>query len=229
MLIVSKHRDFYDGVVGTMGIDKTLVYNRETIIIEKEKEFPKEFQRQGYTNHNKFLDFSKPTLINKDKYVECNTFIIGFCGKLYCGWKLYERVSQFNDFSNADHVDITYNYDYAKEYLKPNYWKTNLNDTVNYINNYNNINIFRTLGTPIFVLNLNSRQVKDTFIINPILTEYKFYKIFDSFLAFQEIQMFLGGVLGSGEKEIIEVHDKYKIGKYGFDKWSFRKESSKNK
>ena len=39
--------------------------------------------------------------------------------------------------------------------------------------------------------------------------------------------MFLGGVLGIGEKEIIEVDDKYKIPQHGFDKWSFRKESVK--
>jgi hypothetical protein len=42
--------------------------------------------------------------------------------------------------------------------------------------------------------------------------------------------MFMGGVLGKGEKEIIEVADKYKITQHGFDyKWSFRKKSEKNK
>ena len=40
--------------------------------------------------------------------------------------------------------------------------------------------------------------------------------------------MFLGGVLGNKEKEIVEVADKYKIAQHGFDKWSFRKEP-KNK
>ena len=63
--------------------------------------------------------------------------------------------------------------------------------------------------------------------LNPHYNDYEFYKVFDSFTAFQEIQMFMGGVLGSGEKEIVEVADKYKIGQHGFDKWSFRREPDK--
>ena len=45
MLIISKKKDFYDGVVGTMGIDKTLVYDREIIEVE-EKNFPSIFQKK---------------------------------------------------------------------------------------------------------------------------------------------------------------------------------------
>jgi hypothetical protein len=41
--------------------------------------------------------------------------------------------------------------------------------------------------------------------------------------------MFMGGVLGAGEKEIVEVEDKYKITQHGFNKWSFRKEPQKKK
>jgi hypothetical protein len=51
----------------------------------------------------------------------------------------------------------------------------------------------------------------------------------DSFTAFQEISMFLGGVLGAGEKNIVEVEDKYKITQHGFNKWSFRKEPEKKR
>ena len=60
-------------------------------------------------------------------------------------------------------------------------------------------------------------------------TGREFYKVIDAFTAFQEISMFIGGVLGIGEKEIVEIEDKYKIGQHGFDKWSFRKEPSKKK
>ena len=34
MYIIAKKKDYYDGVVGTMGIDKTIVYNRETKIFD---------------------------------------------------------------------------------------------------------------------------------------------------------------------------------------------------
>ena len=39
--------------------------------------------------------------------------------------------------------------------------------------------------------------------------------------------MFISGVLGNKEKEIVQVEDKYKIAQHGFDKWSFRKEPEK--
>jgi hypothetical protein len=41
--------------------------------------------------------------------------------------------------------------------------------------------------------------------------------------------MFMGGVLGAGEKEITEVADKYKITQHGFNKFSFRKDKEVKK
>ena len=91
--------------------------------------------------------------------------------------------------------------------------------------NYDPINLFRESKTPIFVYDTYRRD--DAFIINPILKDYEFYKVVDAFTAFTELQMFISGVLGVGEKEIVEIEDKYKIGQHGFDKWSFRKEPQK--
>ena len=31
MYIIAKNKDYYDGVAGTMGIDKTIVYERNTV------------------------------------------------------------------------------------------------------------------------------------------------------------------------------------------------------
>ncbi len=47
MFIISKKKDYYDGVVGTVGIDKTLVYNRETVEIEENK-FPNILKKMPY-------------------------------------------------------------------------------------------------------------------------------------------------------------------------------------
>ena len=112
-------------------------------------------------------------------------------------------------------------------------------DNLNYVTSYNAMDWFRNMKAPIFVydhdfgrthidkyVNRNSWKWEGNhskFIITPLLKNYEFYKVFDSFQAFQEVMMFMGGVLGRGEKEIVEVADKYKIGQHGFDKWSFRK------
>ena len=44
MYIISKKKDYYDGVAGTTGIDKSIVYERQIIEVE-EKNLPNEFKR----------------------------------------------------------------------------------------------------------------------------------------------------------------------------------------
>ena len=91
--------------------------------------------------------------------------------------------------------------------------------------------MFRNAKAPIFVYDSENIKARNgsAFLINPILKEFEFYKVVDAFTAFTELQMFIGGVLGVGEKEIVEIEDKYKIGQHGFDKWSFRREPTKKK
>lgn len=243
MLILAKKKDYYDGVAGNTGIDKTIVYDRQTIELEVNK-IPKIFGsnkdfwgvKYGETPFRKLSYHS----LKKEHNNVCDEhafFIIGFCGKFYIGWKLYKKVK--NGLNDQITTTITYDMDYIKEILEPKSWHGNLADSIEYIKSYNPLQIFRDLKTPAFVFDsdydrkhidrytYNSNNPK--FIINPLLKDYEFYKIFDTFQAFQEIQMFISGVLGAGEKEIVEVADKYKIAQHGFDKWSFRKEPQEKK
>jgi hypothetical protein len=246
MLIISKKKDYYDGVVGTMGIDKTIVYDRQIIEFE-DKNIPELFYKKFYGLYGMKRDKNHPFYkltyhhIKKEyqkKYPHFSYFIIGFCGKIYVGWKLYsEGKNYYNEF-NPLITEITYDFDYMKTLSEPKGWiGDNFEDDVKYIKNYNALDLFRELKTPVFVYdNDYDRKSLDKywhhdnhkFIVNPLLKNYEFYKIFDTFQTFQEIQMFLSGVLGAGEKEIIEVADKYKITQHGFDyKWSFRREPTK--
>ena len=68
----------------------------------------------------------------------------------------------------------------------------------------------------------------EKFEVNPNLNNYKFFKAHDTFTAFQNLQSYISGVLGTKENDIIEVSNKSKIIKAGFDlKTSFRKEKKK--
>lgn len=59
--------------------------------------------------------------------------------------------------------------------------------------------------------------------INPLLNEYEFQRVLDPFTVYQEIDMFISGILGNTEV-IPEMRDKDKIVSHGFDlKTSFRK------
>jgi len=237
MLIIAKksEKDYYDGVVGTMGIDKTLVYNRQ--IIEIDKKIIPTFLNSGKrswllsSNHNLSGHSIKKEC---QEYQNYGYFVIGFCGKLYVGWKLYKQIE--SRFSTELSTNIIYDFNYMNSILNSNSWHGKFVDNYNRMISYDAIQLFRDYKTPVFIydgdygrtsIGRGTGNGSEKFIINPILSQYHFYKVFDSFQAFQEISMFIGGVLGRGEKEIIEVEDKYKIEQHGFDKWSFRKEPRK--
>jgi hypothetical protein len=224
MLIISKRKDYYDGVVSTTGVDKTIVYDRQTKMFdEKEKGFPVTFQRwspfKKDKKENPFINLSYHD-INKEyekQYQHYGFFIIGFCGKLYTGWKLYYEERNFDPGSRHYRptnliTEFNYDFDEIKKIVKTKGYWGDLEENVNNIKNFNAVELFRGLKTPVFVYDGDydrkeiSKYYKsnDTkFIINPNLGDYEFYKVFDAFRAFQEIQMFLSGVLGSGEKEMI--------------------------
>lgn len=246
MLILTKKKDYYDGVVGTMGIDKSLVFDRSTITIEEKNNdknlvFPKEYFHSGWKSINPLTNLSSYNLKKDCEYDDFSSFIVGFCGQHYVGWKFYKD-SKENSFDFT--TEIVYDYNVVKERVKIESYRSNLSDSLTDTLMYDPIEIFRRYHTPIFVWDEAVNPIRaqyrygggskytlgnSTFIINPILQDYEFYKKFNSFQAFQEIQMFLGGVLGVNEKPMIVTDEKYKIAQHGFDKFSFRKDKEVKK
>jgi hypothetical protein len=56
------------------------------------------------------------------------------------------------------------------------------------------------------------------------LKDLEFYKTLDAFSVFQEIEMWVGGVLAAAGNPMVQItDDKIKVAKHGFDKFSFRK------
>lgn len=77
--------------------------------------------------------------------------------------------------------------------------------------------IFRNVGAPYFILEGNM------VIVYPELKAVtKSFKM-DATTVYQEIEMYMGGVLGQAEKEIIEISDVDKRNSKGFDNQSFKK------
>jgi hypothetical protein len=240
MYIIAKRKDYYDGVVGTVGVDKTIVYDREPVEFEGE-DMPQVFRKKSYytsfreREDNPFYKLGN-SHIKKEyfhQFPHHSYFIVGFCGKLYVGFKLYNVNTETSEYDNVI-TTITYDKDYMVELFENKTFGGYFQDNLNHVLQFNALDWFRDMRTPCFVydqvcdvthidLNHYRWNHNSKFFINPLLKDYEFYKVFDSFQAFQEISMFMGGVLGKGEKEIVEVQDKYKIAQHGFDKWSFRK------
>ena len=127
MYIISKYKDYYDGVVGSVGMDKTIVYERETTEITDNNKMPKEFghRRFSWDNKSPFIDVCRANVDHKKtkKYEDVRGFIVGFCGKLYLGWKFEHKEEEwvYDHLEEVTKTDIIYGYENAKEFLKSDY------------------------------------------------------------------------------------------------------------
>lgn len=64
---------------------------------------------------------------------------------------------------------------------------------------------------------------KNQLVINPNLKDYDFYRAVDPYTAFQELDMWISGTLAWPQNFMVEVSDKSKVAKHGFDpKYGFR-------
>jgi len=60
-------------------------------------------------------------------------------------------------------------------------------------------------------------------VINPVLADLQFFKVLSPAEAYQELDMFWGGVLAPESRALTVIEDRYRIAQHGFDKHSFRK------
>lgn len=238
MYIISKFKDYYDSALGVTGIDKSIVYDRKIIELEN-KEIPLDAYKPLLSNINMKGGFERQHIfyLNKSetKYKDVEYFLIGFCGKYYLGFKFYYLVE--NDLLQHYNVDFKYDLNEIKKHLDLNNhkkysWKRRgdqFESLVKAVNEYDSDVIFRKYNTPCFVyhyatkISKSNRVGRKLLTINPNLKDFEFAKVVDPFSAFQEIQMYISGVLGVNEKPVITVSDKDRIAAHGFDKWSFRK------
>lgn len=243
MLILGNKKDYYDSAVG-MGIDKTIVYDRQLNEMLVPNDI-KEKISESIKWHKNFTWVCSGWKIKRIPIGKNNTeiIVIGFCGKLYVGIKITtQTIDEPYDFN----VDFVYNHDRILEMLKDkqNHKDHNKKYGENYVKNFENYLLriksidptewFRRFNSPIFVYGtskpttyksyFNHVNTKVDFFVNPILKEYDFAKVVDPYTAFQEIQMYISGVLGTEKDgDEIKLTEKQKIAQHGMDKWSFRK------
>lgn len=214
MLIVSEFHDYYDTALG-QGIDKTIVYNREV------KEFFDTTLLLDYNIENGDLFQNNRSGL---KVRKTTWHIIGFCGRTYVCLRV-ETSSKSSTY--LDQKEFYFGLECLK-YLREDRDLKKTYDFITKIHGKENIELFFKYKSPVFIYTpeiqsmiWNNKTTK--IILNPILKEYKFFKIFDTFTAFQEIAMFISGVLGSNREPELKLTDKDKIIQHGFDtKWSFR-------
>lgn len=231
MKIISKFHDYYDSAA--IFYDNTIMLKRETNIIDY-KEIKNDLPYKMIS-----LATSRYKRRNSSDYDDCSAAIefLYFCGKVYPLFVIYEskdiitedqygkrkRVTVRSNetyYSNFEELkieienrDLSYGYAGASK-RKIKEWEDILK---NCVNKEIEPDIFRQAGALYF------KTVDNGLMLYPVLKDLtKSFKM-EASIVYQEIEMYIGGVLGIEQKEIIEISDIDKRNSKGFDNYSFKK------
>ena len=240
MRIISKFHDYYDSVQ-SVGYDPHLIYHRVC------RELRIGIDRSHYYGRNDATAFVMPEELppfsdsflmhinprrglRDGRFMTPNgeLYLIGFCGKYYL------TLREYHGSSGGQTATITYLYDAvaAAKYFSEVH-ESNSNKGVFDILGACSVNPFadplepfRILNAPVFAIDLRDKYSmygrEKQLTVNPELATLQFYKMFDPFSAYQEIAMFLSGVLGWPENATVQISDKDMRDAKGFDDWSFK-------
>lgn len=239
MKLISKFHDYYDTAI-VYGIDSNIIYIRKM----------QDYDEKSKIFDNVKDVIKEPTFFNKTTYkniVIDNFIYIFFCGKVYPCIEIMIEDNR-KGYSHNNITEYCYDLSYMEKILRkfkinipskrirkigrygaPSYYNKNFNkeffknvfnDTL--LNENEILDLHFTLDTPVFLLK-KWMNGEGRLIINPQLKKYCFYRNMDAFAAFQEISMFISGVMGGKSPKMIEISDDDRIAKHGFDKYSFRK------
>lgn len=209
----------------------SIVYKRDTIEFHKDSlpenvgNIVREINLSTNTNHS-FRSgwYYRPDMcvLEDKKRVILSYGHIVFCGKVYPFIKLsgtYEIIPDefFYSLSSFEErvkgATFNYNKDYKRQLKK--FFEVTEQERL-----YEFLVEKKVISLLLF---------KNDVIINPILSEYNFYKVKTAWEAYQEIDSYICGVLSFPQNAMVEIEDKYRIEQHGFDKWSFRKLPTKRK
>lgn len=206
MLIVGKFKDYYDKA-GIYGVDKKVVYNRQTRIVENTS--------GHYSEHRE---------IRGTNYKHWTEFWIGFCGKWYFGraddeypYYLFNKIGGGKIKKELvtygkEAIDLSY-----PEGQNKWYWR-NYNQYYLQKHGAEYRNPFLELDSPVLAV------VGSQLIVNPCLADVHFQKVKSPFEAWQEIEMFMTNDLAK-QVDPAPLSDKLRAAAHGFDKHSFRKDT----
>jgi hypothetical protein len=223
LLIISKYHDYYDTAIG-FGIDKTCVYKR------------------AETTHKSPIFLHTREERKKNNRFVISERILGFCGKIFPIIRVRREqnggIGIINFFYSAE--------EFIKFLVKHGLFKDKKHKyagsgnilceagirNVFDLSQYKNLeNLFRKYSVPTFYIKKKSGygHSREELITNFQLKKINFQRIVDPYTAFQEIYMFISGVLGNTEKDTSDIDDKVKAQQKGFNKLSFRSQKGDKK
>jgi hypothetical protein len=225
--IVSKFKDYYDCGLA-QGIDDDVLYVREHKEVDQKHPFLHRESISGGVRHRRFNRY-----MSYEPGIEL--LMIGFCGRIYplaivryeikrppnlWDTRSRERTCYFYDLDsiveNAKRIRLRIDDD--KHPLRFTLWGRVWHHFKEPEPEWKQLeNWFQEYKVPAFIAHYPTAG-----LLNPCLKDFEFYKIFDAWTAFQELSMFIPGVLGGSANPTVEVGEEYRIAGHGYDKGSFR-------
>ena len=226
MKLISKFHDFYDSCL-SLGIDETIFFQRET------KEIKCEETKTRFYIKDELYSIEHGYWRRKlGEYNINNINVLHFCGKQIP----FIKVSIQDCYSTREHISYCYNikqveafiskycdksqiekfYQKDKEYRSKKRYRSSEFEKISkwfidFTKDETILDDYFKYESPYFL------KTKKEIIINPCLSNYEFYKNMGAFETFQEISMFISGVMGGQVPKMIEISDTIRLQKKGFD------------
>lgn len=226
MRIISPFKDYYDSVQGLNAGREGAPYVRKEAVAGKEvvRKFGQElipvFNRQG-RGYNAL----------------CYPFCVLFCGRLYRGVRVdvtggYEHIGESPCWFNT--LGLTgYLRRFEMELKVENRYRWRAVKAETFLDNNGSRQHWQwAIESRTIVLVADMKNVFDekSYVrYDCPLKPYQFYKQFDPYQAYQEIAMFVDGVLPGKDNAMARISDKDRVAQHGFDKWSFRRLPTKER
>jgi len=233
MRIISDFQDYYDSALA-LGSDSTRIYHRRSSTEElKTDKAPEPWSGLiAYDMHAPISFFE----------VSLRSIFVCFCGKVYPALQMPgsspDAVGR-EEIGHATFYDSQSAYDAirarAVEELKTGLLslrrEKSLKQSLTKFFSLRGSSIIerRLVDDKIAVAILMPGYFRSTLVVNARLADVQFYKAIDAWTAFQELDMFWGGVLAPESKPAPPVAEKDRLFKHGFDQKSFRKLPSKRR
>ncbi|BCG04716.1 hypothetical protein PPGU19_092840 (plasmid) [Paraburkholderia sp. PGU19] len=252
MRILSPFKDYYDTAMAH-GSDQSRVFvrNPETSELKLDRDGDGVWDRYGQ------LAGIADAFELRRGGVCLDACVVLFCGRIYKALRVHRLSSEAmksTSGSKPSEVEerIFYDGSEARHYLEgllgPHWMKKKRQSFLEYDNPLANGTLaerleryFQQQGsaelmqwsvenrTAIAVLRVGGRFEKSFLKINPPLKNFQFYRLFGPVEAFQELDMFWGGVLALESRPTLSISDKDRIAQHGFNARSFRKDPSKKR
>lgn len=231
MKIISPFHDYYDTALRFAGEDGPVFVRKEAKCDKRTSGLFEKEVLQGYFERK-----------GRKYSARCTSFAVLFCGWLHRGVRVeIQRPWNSEEPSIPDHCFYKtqalaeYLRQYGMELIAQNKrrWRwfdsdrlrpeTILDDEAHH--RYSQFSLENRI--PILVADFSRHPEEERVRTNCMLKPYEFFRVFDAYNTYQELSMYIGGVLPAQDAMTATVSDKDRAYQHGYDKWSFRRMPTK--